>query len=103
MKDIVVVSQDGTWDFVNISAAVAAAPKNLNSTTGYYMRYVTEGVYQENVDVPTNKKYVFLLGAGINRTIITGNRSVGDNFTTFNSATLGNISYITCTYTIFFV
>lgn len=93
VSEVVIVSKDGTWDFDNVGAAVAAAPKNLLSTDGYFMIYVTEGVYEENVDIPSNKKYLFLLGDGMGHTIITGRRSVGDNFTTFNSATVGNIHH----------
>ncbi|PON79342.1 Glycoside hydrolase [Trema orientale] len=88
VRDFVVVSKDGNWDFTTINDAIAVAPSNTNSTQGYFLIYVMAGVYEENVSIDKNKKYLYLLGDGINQTIITGNRSVGDNSTTFNSATL---------------
>ena len=89
VKTIVVVSKDQNGNFTSIGAAVASAPSNASSESGYYLIYVTAGVYEEYVVVPKNKKYVMLVGDGINRTIITGNRSVVDGWTTFNSATFG--------------
>lgn len=89
VKDIVVVRKDGTGNFTTINDAIAAAPNNSVASSGYFLIYVTEGEYQEYVSIPSNKKYLFLLGDGIGKTIITGNRSVGDNSTTFNSATFG--------------
>jgi pectinesterase len=53
---------------------------------------VAAGVYEENVVVPKNKKYVMMVGDGIGQTVITGNRSVVDGWTTFNSATFGEFS-----------
>lgn len=97
IRDIVVVSKDGSWDYTTIKDAIAAAPNNTAASDGYFLIYVKAGVYEEYVSIASNKKYLFLLGEGINQTIITGNRSVGDGWTTFNSATLGN--YITIYYT----
>ncbi|PON63469.1 Pectinesterase inhibitor domain containing protein [Parasponia andersonii] len=88
IRDIVVVSQDGSWDFTTINDAIAAAPNNSAASSGYFLIYVTAGVYAEYVNIASNKKYLFLLGDGINQTIITGNRNVVDGWTTFNSATL---------------
>ncbi|XP_074562111.1 pectinesterase-like [Curcuma longa] len=82
------VAQDGTGDFTSISEAVAFAPNDTAAATaGYFVVYVSEGVYRENVVVPMNKRNLILIGAGINRTVITSNHSVGDGWTTFNSAT----------------
>ncbi|GLJ52721.1 hypothetical protein SUGI_1122530 [Cryptomeria japonica] len=53
--------------------------------------YVTAGVYEEHVSVPSNKFNIMLIGDGRDVTVITGNRSVGDNSTTFNSATLASV------------
>ncbi|XP_075673875.1 putative pectinesterase/pectinesterase inhibitor 12 [Castanea sativa] len=50
--------------------------------------YVKQGVYEENVEIPSNKPNIFLRGEGTDATKITGNRSVGDGWTTFRSATL---------------
>jgi pectinesterase len=54
--------------------------------------YVVAGVSNEYVSIPKSKKYLMMIGAGINQTVITGNRSVDDGWTTFNSATFGKLS-----------
>ncbi|XP_020231794.1 probable pectinesterase/pectinesterase inhibitor 41 [Cajanus cajan] len=88
VSDIVTVSQDGSGNFTTISDAIAAAPNKSVSTDGYFLIYVTAGVYQENVSIDKKKTYLMMVGDGINKTIITGNRSVVDGWTTFSSATL---------------
>ncbi|XP_047325277.1 probable pectinesterase/pectinesterase inhibitor 7 [Impatiens glandulifera] len=87
VNDIVVVSQDGSGNFTAINDAIAAAPNNTAASDGYFLIYVTAGVYQEYVSIAKNKKYLMMVGDGINQTIITGNHSVVDGWTTFNSAT----------------
>ncbi|KAK1385119.1 Pectinesterase [Heracleum sosnowskyi] len=84
---IVVVSQDGSGDFLTINQALTFAPNKTVASAGYFVIYVTAGVYEEYVSIPKNNKYVMMIGDGINQTVITGNRSVADGFTTFNSAT----------------
>ncbi|KAH1195618.1 putative pectinesterase/pectinesterase inhibitor 41 [Glycine max] len=88
VRDIVTVSQDGSGNFTTINDAIAAAPNKSVSTDGYFLIYVTAGVYEENVSVDKKKTYLMMVGDGINKTIITGNRSVVDGWTTFSSATL---------------
>ncbi|XP_021722450.1 probable pectinesterase/pectinesterase inhibitor 41 [Chenopodium quinoa] len=85
--DVVTVSQDGSGNFSTINDAVAAAPNKTEESDGYYLIYVTAGVYDEIVSIDKKKRYIMMIGDGINQTIITGNRSVVDNFTTFQSAT----------------
>lgn len=93
VSDIVVVSKDGSGNFTTINEAVAAAPDNTtNATNGYFLIFIKEGVYEEYVSIPQNKAYPMMIGVGINRTVITGNHSVGDGWTTFNSPTFGKIS-----------
>ncbi|KAJ3676124.1 hypothetical protein LUZ60_003536 [Juncus effusus] len=87
VNGIVVVSQDGSENYTTISAAVDAAPDNLDGSTGYYLIYVSSGIYEEYVNIPKNKKYLMMIGDGINQTVITGNHSFVDGWTTFNSAT----------------
>ncbi|CAN6803411.1 unnamed protein product [Brassica oleracea var. botrytis] len=87
VSDIVTVNQNGTGNFTTITDAVAVAPNKTDGTAGYFVIYVTSGVYDENVLIAKNKRYLMMIGDGINRTIITGNRSVVDGWTTFNSAT----------------
>ncbi|PQQ01197.1 putative pectinesterase/pectinesterase inhibitor 7 [Prunus yedoensis var. nudiflora] len=87
VSEVVTVSQNGTGNFSTINDAIAAAPNNSASTDGYFLIYVTAGVYEEYVSIAKNKKYLMMVGDGINQTILTGNRSVVDGWTTFNSAT----------------
>ncbi|GMJ01055.1 hypothetical protein like AT1G02810 [Hibiscus trionum] len=87
VSDIVTVSQDGSGNFTTVNDAISAAPNNTNGLNGYFLIYITAGVYQEYISIAKNKRYLMMIGDGINQTIITGNRSVVDGWTTFNSAT----------------
>lgn len=89
----VVVNKNGRGNFTTISDAVAAAPNNtaIRNITSYFVIYVARGVYEEYVSIPSNKQNVMLIGDGINQTVITGNRSVVDGWTTYNSATFGKL------------
>lgn len=86
---VTVNPKPGKANFTTIGAAVAAAPINLSPTTGYYVICIAKGVYSEYISIAFNQMYIMMIGAGINKTIITGNRSVVDGWTTFNSATFG--------------
>ncbi|KAJ0112470.1 hypothetical protein Patl1_00971 [Pistacia atlantica] len=88
VSDIVMVCQDGTGNFSTINDAVNAAPNNTDGTNGYFLIYIKAGVYEEYVSIAKNKKYLMIIGDGINQTVITGNRSVADGWTTFNSGHL---------------
>ncbi|KNA09523.1 hypothetical protein SOVF_152850 [Spinacia oleracea] len=86
--DVVTVSKDGSGNFSTINDAIAAAPNKTEASDGYYLVYVSAGVYEENVSIDKKKRYIMMIGDGINQTIITGNRSVADKvFSTFQSAT----------------
>lgn len=98
VSDIVIVSQDGTGNFTTINDAVAAAPNNTDGTSGYFLIYITAGVYEEYVSIGKNKKYLMMIGDGINQTIITGNHSVVDGWTTFNSSSFGKYIYTYITF-----
>ncbi|CAI9288703.1 unnamed protein product [Lactuca saligna] len=87
VSDIVVVSQDGSGNFTTITDAINIAPNKSAAADGYFLIYVTAGVYEEYVNIPKNKLYLMMIGDGINQTVITGNHSVVDGWTTFNSAT----------------
>ncbi|PIA44325.1 hypothetical protein AQUCO_01700133v1, partial [Aquilegia coerulea] len=87
VSDIVIVSLDGSGNYTTINDAVAAAPNNTHIDDGYFLIYIAAGVYEENVSIGKNKKYLMMIGDGINQTVITGNRSFVDGWTTFNSAT----------------
>nr|POE45131.1 putative pectinesterase/pectinesterase inhibitor 7 [Quercus suber] len=92
VSDIVTVSQDGSGNFTTINDAISAAPNNSALTDGYFLIYVTAGVYEEYVYIVKNKRNLMMVGDGINQTIITGNRSYVDNSTTFNSATFAVVA-----------
>ncbi|TKY52262.1 pectinesterase/pectinesterase inhibitor 41 [Spatholobus suberectus] len=88
----VVVNPDGSGDFTTINDAVTAAPSNTGTNNGYHVIFVVAGIYNEYVSVPKSKENLMLVGDGINRTVLTGNRSVVDGWTTFQSATFGKLS-----------
>ncbi|URD79412.1 pectinesterase, partial [Musa troglodytarum] len=87
VHDVVVVSPDGSGNFTTIGDAVTSAPNNLSSSNGFHLIYVAAGVCQEYVVIPNHTTYLMMIGEGINQTVITGNHSVADGWTTFNSST----------------
>lgn len=80
------VAADGSGNFNTISEAIDFVPNNSYDRVFIYIK---EGVYQENVEIPSWKTNIVLLGDGSDVTVITGNRSVVDGWTTFRSATVG--------------
>jgi pectinesterase len=92
VNSVVTVDQSGAGNFTTVGDAVAAAPKNLDGSKGYHVIYVQAGVYDENVEVSKHYRYIMMIGDGVGRTVITGNRSVVDGWTTFRSATFGTYS-----------
>ncbi|KAJ7516628.1 hypothetical protein O6H91_22G065300 [Diphasiastrum complanatum] len=86
----VTVSTDGLANFTSIQAAVDSAPANATGNTRYII-YIKEGIYNETVRISSKKTLLMFMGDGINKTIITGNRSVANqpNMTTFDTATVG--------------
>ncbi|KAI4379601.1 hypothetical protein MLD38_005879 [Melastoma candidum] len=82
---LITVANDGSGNFSTISDAINFAPNNSNDRI---FIYVVEGVYSENVEIPSYKTNIMLLGDGAGLTIVTGNRSVADGWTTFRSATV---------------
>ncbi|XP_024026234.1 probable pectinesterase/pectinesterase inhibitor 25 [Morus notabilis] len=88
IRDIVIVSKDGTGNFTTIRDAVANLPNNTRPEDGYFVIYVKQGIYEEIIDISRYKKNIMLLGDGINRTVITGNLNAGDGqLHTFYTAT----------------
>ncbi|WOL08510.1 hypothetical protein Cni_G17263 [Canna indica] len=79
-----VVAQDGSGNYTTVSEAVEAAPAK---SARRYVIYVKKGVYMENVEIKKKKWNLVLVGDGIGQTIISGNRSVVDGWTTYRSAT----------------
>lgn len=94
ISDLVIVSKDGSGNFTTINEAVAMAPNNSLASDGYFLIYVVAGVYEEYVTIPKNKKYLMMIGDGINQMVITGNRNVVDGWTTFNSPTFATFILI---------
>ncbi|KAK1280736.1 putative pectinesterase/pectinesterase inhibitor 12 [Acorus gramineus] len=82
---VMTVAADGTGNFTLINDAIGFAPNNSEDRTIIIVR---EGVYDEYVDVPPYKTNIVILGEGKDVTLIRGNRSVGDGWTTFRSATV---------------
>ena len=89
-NEMLVVAADGTGNFSTITEAIDFAPNNSFDRT---VIYIKEGVYEENVEIPSHKTNILLLGDGSDVTVITGSRSVADGWTTFRSATLGKSLY----------
>nr|QIR83185.1 pectin methylesterase 27 [Cunninghamia lanceolata] len=86
--NVVTVAQNGSGNFTTITDAINAVAKNSANRS---VIYVTAGVYEEYVSVASNKHNIMLIGDGRDVTVITGNRSVVDNSTTYNSATLATV------------
>ncbi|KAF7836848.1 Pectinesterase/pectinesterase inhibitor PPE8B [Senna tora] len=80
----VVVAMDGTGNFKKVMDAVAAAP---DYSMKRFVIYIKKGVYNENVEIKKKKWNLMMIGDGMNATIISGNRSFVDGWTTFRSAT----------------
>ena len=83
---VLTVAADGTGNFTTITDAINFAPNNSNDRTHIYVK---QGVYEENVEIPSYKTHIVLLGEGSDVTKIIGNRSVGDGWSIFRSAILG--------------
>ncbi|XP_057460420.1 pectinesterase/pectinesterase inhibitor PPE8B-like isoform X2 [Actinidia eriantha] len=81
-----IVAQDGSGNFTRISDAIHAAPSF--STRRYYIR-IKEGLYIENVLVGKEKTNLALIGDGMDRTVISGNKSHGGGFQTNETPTVG--------------
>ncbi|KAM3378179.1 putative pectinesterase/pectinesterase inhibitor 25 isoform X1 [Capsicum galapagoense] len=87
IKEAVTVSPYGGCNFTSIGEAIAFAPNNSKIEDGYFLIYAKQGYYEEYVVVAKNKKNIMLIGEGVDLTVIAGNRSVIDGWTTYNSAT----------------
>ncbi|KAE8658032.1 putative pectinesterase/pectinesterase inhibitor 12 [Hibiscus syriacus] len=85
-SEVITVAADGTGNFSIINDAISFAPNNSYDRVIIYVN----GVYEENVEIPSYKTNIVLLGDGNDATFITGNRIVVDGWTTFRSATLDN-------------
>lgn len=66
------MSQDGAEDFFTINEALTFAHNKTVADDGYFVIYVTAGVYEEEVSIQKNKKCVMMIGDRINQRVITG-------------------------------
>lgn len=85
----VVVAQDGSGDYKTIQEAVDGAGERPKGSPRYYVIHVKQGVYEEYVNVGIKSNNMMIIGDGIGKTIITGDKSKGRGFSTFKSATFG--------------
>ncbi|CAN0877406.1 Probable pectinesterase/pectinesterase inhibitor 51 [Linum grandiflorum] len=88
--DVIVCKESGYCGYKKIQEAVDAAPSNLVDSKRFVI-HIREGVYEEIVRIPFEKKNVVFLGAGMGKTIITGDLAVNHQpgVTTYDSATVG--------------
>lgn len=82
----VTVAADGSGNYTSVMDAVAGAPDN---STRRYVIYIKRGVYKENVEIKRKKWNLMMIGDGMGVTVISGNRSFIDGWTTYRSATFG--------------
>eukprot|EP00268_Persea_americana_P011534 TRINITY_DN1486_c0_g1_i1.p1 TRINITY_DN1486_c0_g1~~TRINITY_DN1486_c0_g1_i1.p1 ORF type:complete len:517 (-),score=-10.21 TRINITY_DN1486_c0_g1_i1:357-1907(-) len=80
----VTVAADGSGNFTSVMDAVTAAPDNI---VRRYVIYIKRGVYKENVEIKKKKWNLMMIGDGMGVTVISGNRSFIDGWTTYRSAT----------------
>lgn len=82
----VVVAKDGTGNFTNVTDAISAAP---DESTSRFVIYIKKGVYNEYIEISKKKWNLMMIGDGMDVTVISGNRSFIDGWTTYRSATFG--------------
>ncbi|KAL5555636.1 hypothetical protein UlMin_037872 [Ulmus minor] len=84
------VCKDGSGGcYKTVQDAVNAAPENLVNGKRFVI-HIKEGVYEEIVRVPLEKKNVVFLGDGMGKTVITGSLDVSmPGISTYNTATVG--------------
>ncbi|KAH7388445.1 hypothetical protein KP509_16G076000 [Ceratopteris richardii] len=82
-----VVAKDGSGQFLSIMDALNNIPGNYS---GRYIIYIKQGVYEEVFNVTKDQKNITLVGDGIGKTIITGDRNVASgNYNTYRTSTVG--------------
>lgn len=97
----VIVAQDGSGNFKRINDAIRAAP--INSSKKFLIR-IKIGIYKETVVIEEEKKNIFLVGDGMENTIISGKRSLSFSHlnNTWLTSTVRNPSLIFVTNNISF-
>ncbi|KAG6391882.1 hypothetical protein SASPL_149646 [Salvia splendens] len=88
LKADVAVCEKGC-EYVSVQKAVDAAPDNAGPGARFVI-WIKEGVYEETVRVPLEKRNVVFMGDGMGKTVISGSLNVGkQGISTYNSATVG--------------
>lgn len=85
-KPNVTVASDGSGDFKTIKEALAKVPVKSASM---YVMYIKAGTYKEYVSVGRPVTNLVIIGDGMDKTIITGNKNFKMNLTTKDTATMG--------------
>ncbi|KAJ0233912.1 pectinesterase/pectinesterase inhibitor 51 [Hirschfeldia incana] len=88
LKEDVTVCKTGNCGYKTVQEAVNAAPED-NGAVKFVIK-ISEGVYEETVRVPFEKRNVVFVGDGMGKTVITGSLNAGmPGITTYNTATVG--------------
>ncbi|CAH8357402.1 unnamed protein product [Eruca vesicaria subsp. sativa] len=88
LKEDVTVCKTGKCGYKTVQDAVNAAPDD-NGAVKFVIK-ISEGVYEETVRIPFEKKNVVFIGDGMGKTVITGSLNAGmPGITTYNTATVG--------------
>ncbi|KAG6499766.1 hypothetical protein ZIOFF_039558 [Zingiber officinale] len=89
VKSDLVVAKDGSGDYKTIVEAVAASAKVRGGSTSRFVIHVKADVYQETVEIPNSMENLMMTGDRVDATVVTGNKSFKDDYTTFRSTTFG--------------
>lgn len=97
IKADAVVALDGTGTHTSINEAIAfvtsrglaATDADGGSTSSKNVIYVKSGTYKEILRITDKQTNVKLMGDGKGKSIIVGDRSAGDGYSTYDSATVG--------------
>ncbi|XP_050387779.1 probable pectinesterase/pectinesterase inhibitor 34 [Argentina anserina] len=80
----IIVSKDGNGTYKTIAEAIKKAPEHSSRRIIIYVR---AGRYEEdNLKVGRKKTNLMFIGDGRGKTVITGGKNVGQNLTTFHTA-----------------
>lgn len=78
-------------NFSKVQEAINHAP---NFSPRRYKIQIREGIYIENITVPEHKINLMLVGDGMDKTTISGNRSTARGTPTYQTATAGEFCCI---------
>ncbi|XP_072980546.1 probable pectinesterase/pectinesterase inhibitor 16 [Typha angustifolia] len=93
LRRTITVALDDSGDYKSITDAIGSVSTGTGAQDdddGYIKIIIAEGNYSENIVIDHNKPRIMLVGAGINRTILSSNRSNEGGWSIYQSATLIN-------------